>query len=106
MTPVGSCDGFPRSRFRCRTCADSTRYFLTEEKIMAQKETSLLLRSNLKALRLPTMLAEHAKLAGEAADSNQDYLEYLPRLTELELATRSANALQARTTQAGFPVPK
>ena len=73
---------------------------------MAQKETSLLLRSNLKALRLPTMLAEHAKLAGEAADSNQDYLEYLLRLTELELATRSANALQARIKQAGFPVQK
>jgi hypothetical protein len=33
-------------------------------------ETPLLLRSNLKALRLPTMLAEHLKLAGEAAASN------------------------------------
>ena len=51
------------------------------------------LRSNLKALRLPTMLAEYGKLAGEATDSNQDYLDYLLRLTELELATRSANAL-------------
>lgn len=73
---------------------------------MAQKEPSPLLRANLKALRLPTMLAEHAKLAGEAADSNQDYLEYLLRLSELELATRSANALQARIKQAGFPVLK
>ena len=63
---------------------------------MAQKETPLLLRSNLKALRLPTMLAEYGKLAGEATDSNQDYLDYLLRLTELELATRSANALQAQ----------
>ena len=73
---------------------------------MAQNEPPLLLRSNLKALRLPTMLAEHGKLAGEAADSNQDYLDYLLRLTELELATRSANALQARIKQAGFPVHK
>jgi DNA replication protein DnaC len=73
---------------------------------MAQKETPLLLRSNLKALRLPTMLAEYGKLAGEATDSNQDYLDYLLRLTELELATRSANALQARIKQAGFPVLK
>ena len=73
---------------------------------MAQKETPLLLRSNLKALRLPTMLAEYGKLAGEATDSNQDYLDYLLRLTELELATRSANALQARIKQAGFPIQK
>jgi len=73
---------------------------------MAQKETSPLLRSNLKALRLPTMLAEYGKLAGEATDSNQDYLEYLLRLTDLELATRSANALQARIKQAGFPIQK
>ena len=71
---------------------------------MTQKELPLLLRSNLKALRLPTMLAEHGKLAGEAADSNQDYLDYPLRLTELELATRSANALQARIKLAGFPV--
>lgn len=73
---------------------------------MPQRQTPLLLSTNLKALRLPTMLAEHAKLAGEAADSNQDYLDYLLRLTELELATRSANALQARIKQAGFPVLK
>lgn len=73
---------------------------------MAQKETPLLLQSNLKALRLPTMLAEHGKLAREAAEGNQDYLDYLLRLTELELANRSANALQARIKRAGFPVHK
>ena len=73
---------------------------------MTKQEMPLLLSTNLKALRLPTMLAEHGKLAGEAASSNQDYLDYLLRLTELELATRSANALQARIKQASFPVPK
>ena len=50
-----------------------------------------LLKSNLKQLRLPTMLAEFEKLAREAADANQDYLEFLLRLTELELTSRSAN---------------
>lgn len=65
-----------------------------------------LLKSNLKQLRLPTMLAEHQKLAGEAAEANQDYLEYLLRLTELELQSRSANALQTRIRSAGFPVVK
>lgn len=65
-----------------------------------------LLRLNLKSLRLPTMLAEHEKLAREAAASNQNYEEYLLRLTELEVAARAANALASRIKQAGFPVLK
>jgi len=65
-----------------------------------------LLRANLKALRLPTMLAEHEKLARDAAASNQTFDEYLLRLTELELATRAANTLAARIRQAEFPVLK
>src|SRR5205807_6437642 len=69
-------------------------------------ETSLLLRSNLKQLRLPTMLAEHEKLAREAAGANEDYQQFLLRLTELEVATRHANALRPRIQQAGFPVHK
>jgi DNA replication protein DnaC len=67
---------------------------------------NLLLRHNLKTLRLPTMLAEYAKLSREAADANEDYEQYLLRLSELEVATRSANALANRIKQAGFPVLK
>jgi DNA replication protein DnaC len=67
---------------------------------------SLLLRSNLKALRLPTILAEFEKLAREAAAANEGYEQYLLRLTELEVAARSANALAARIRQAAFPMPK
>ena len=65
-----------------------------------------LLRANLKSLRLPTMLGEHDKLARDAAASNQTFEDYLLRLTELELAARSANALTARIKNAGFPVLK
>ena len=65
-----------------------------------------LLRANLKSLRLPTMLAEHDKLAREAAASNQTFEGYLLRLTELEVAARSANALTARIRNAEFPVLK
>src|ERR1700693_6317571 len=65
-----------------------------------------LLRSNLKGLRLPTMLAEHEKLAREAAASNQTFEEYLLRLTGLERAPRSANAMTARIKSAEFPVLK
>jgi DNA replication protein DnaC len=66
----------------------------------------LLLKANFKQLRLPTMLAEFEKLAREAATANEDYPQYLLRLTELELATRQSNALKARIKQAAFPVEK
>jgi DNA replication protein DnaC len=52
------------------------------------------------------MLAEHEKLAQEAADTNQGFQEYLLRLSELELATRASNALQTRIRSAGFPIQK
>jgi DNA replication protein DnaC len=68
--------------------------------------TNMLLRSNLKQLRLPAMLAEFEKLAREAAAANETFAQYLLRLTELELAARASNAVQARVRQAGFPVHK
>ena len=70
------------------------------------KEDFSRLTANLTQLRLPTMLADCEKLAREAAESNQPYEEYLLRLTELEVATRAANALASRIRQASFPVEK
>jgi DNA replication protein DnaC len=67
---------------------------------------NLLLRTNLKQLRLPAIGAEFAKLAREAAEANEDYEQYLLRLTELEIAARASNAVQARVRAAGFPVAK
>jgi len=52
------------------------------------------------------MLAEYAKLSREAADADEGYDQYLLRLTELEVATRSANALAARIRAASFPALK
>lgn len=66
----------------------------------------MLLKSNLKQLRLPTMGAEFEKLAREAAAANEDYEQYLLRLTELEVTARASNALQARIRAAGFPLMK
>lgn len=65
---------------------------------------SLLLRATLRALRLPAILAEFEKLAREAAAADEGYEQYLLRLTELEVAARSANALAARIRQAAFPM--
>ena len=67
---------------------------------------TLLLRHHLKTLRLPTMLSEFAKLSREATDADESYEQYLLRLCELEVAQRSANAVQARIKAAGFPVLK
>jgi DNA replication protein DnaC len=68
--------------------------------------THLLLKSNLKQLRLPTMKAEFEQLAREAADSNQTFEQYLLRLTELEVSARASNTLNARIKQAQFPTQK
>jgi DNA replication protein DnaC len=69
-------------------------------------DKNALLRANLKQLKLPTMQAEFAKLAREAADAGEGHEQYLLRLCELELAARSANALVARIRSADFPVQK
>jgi DNA replication protein DnaC len=66
----------------------------------------MLLNANLKQLKLPAMLAEHDKLAREAAETDEPYPAYLLRLTELEVAARTANAIAARVRTAGFPVAK
>lgn len=52
------------------------------------------------------MLAEWEKLAREAAEANEAYENYLLRLTEAEVTTRSVNALSARIRSAGFPAIK
>lgn len=65
-----------------------------------------LLKAHLRQLRLPTMGAEFEKLARDAAATNQTFVQFLLRLTELELATRDAKAIASRIKQAGFPVLK
>lgn len=52
------------------------------------------------------MLAEHEKLAREAAERSESYDSYLLRLTELEVTARSANAVATRIRAALFPVLK
>ncbi|HZR55194.1 MAG TPA: IS21-like element helper ATPase IstB [Streptosporangiaceae bacterium] len=66
----------------------------------------LLLKANLKQLKLPTILAEYDQLAREAAARDEPYDAYLLRLTELELAARSAKAVAGRIRAATFPVLK
>ena len=59
----------------------------------------------MRQLRLPTMGREFEKLA-DAAASNQTFAQFLLSLTEIELATRVANAVTVRIKDAGFAVEK
>ena len=65
-----------------------------------------LLKTQLRQLRLPTMGREFERLARDAAATNQTFAQFLLRLTEVELASRSANAVTTRIKNAGFPVEK
>jgi len=65
-----------------------------------------LLKAHFRRLRLATMGQELERLARDAAATNQNFVQFLLRLTELELETRAANAVATRIKNAEFPVLK
>jgi DNA replication protein DnaC len=66
----------------------------------------LLLEHHLKALKLPTFLREHNKLARQCAAEGADHTGYLLRLAELELLDRERRLVERRIRQARFPAVK
>ena len=66
----------------------------------------LLLKSYLKSLKLPAMLAQYAEVARQCTEADASYEEFLERLAERELAARQAKATERRLRQAGFPAAK
>src|SRR3712207_9420156 len=66
----------------------------------------VLLAHHLKALKLPTFLREHEKLARECAAEGVDHLRYLLRLAELELIERERRMVERRIREARFPTVK
>lgn len=73
---------------------------------MSQEAPTLLLQHHLKALKLPTMLREHASIAAVCAQENRDFATFLLRLTERELIDRERRATERRIREAQFPVVK
>jgi DNA replication protein DnaC len=75
---------------------------------MPNKETksTVLLGHHLKALKLPTMLAECEKVAARCAADNVDHLGFLLQLCELELIDRERRAAERRLKAAKFPTHK
>lgn len=66
----------------------------------------VLLTHHLKALKLPTFLREHEKLARQCAAEGADHLRYLLRLAELELIEREGRMVERRVREAHFPTVK
>jgi DNA replication protein DnaC len=60
----------------------------------------------LKALKLPTVLAECEKVAQRAAADNIDHLAFLLQVCELELIERERKAAERRLKAARFPAAK
>ena len=66
----------------------------------------VLLAHHLKALKLPTFLREHEKLARQCAAEGADHVRYLLRLAELELVERERRMVERRIREAHFPTVK
>ena len=66
----------------------------------------ILLSHHLKALKLPTFLREHDKLARQCATDGVDHVRYLLRLAELELIDRERRMVERRIREARFPSVK
>jgi DNA replication protein DnaC len=71
-----------------------------------ETKSTVLLKHHLKALRLPTILAECEKVAGRCAAENADHLSFLLQLCELELIERERKAADRRLKAARFPAAK
>ena len=65
-----------------------------------------LLHHHLKKLRRPTFLSDYEKLAKQCAAENSDHVQYLLRLSELELIERERRMIERRIRAARFPAAK
>jgi DNA replication protein DnaC len=71
-----------------------------------ETKSVVLLQHHLKALKLPTILAECQKIATRCAADNVDHLGFLLQLCELELIDREKRAAERRLKAARFPTYK
>ena len=66
----------------------------------------VLLEHHLKALKLPTFLREHGRVARQCATEGADHPAFLLRLAELELIDRERRTVERRIREARFPSVK
>ncbi len=70
------------------------------------KKSMVLLEHHLKELKLPTFLREYDKVASRCAAEGVDHLDYLLRLSELEMIDRHHRMVDRRIKAARFPTTK
>lgn len=68
-----------------------------------ETKSTVLLKHHLKALRLPTVLAECKKVAARCDKENVDHLGFLLKVCELELLEREKRSSARRLKAAHFP---
>ena len=66
----------------------------------------MVLRQNLKALKLSTMFSRLEEHVRQASEAHQSYEEFLLGLTDIELQVRADNRLKRRLKEARFPLMK
>lgn len=66
----------------------------------------MVLRQNLKALKLSTMFSRLEEHIRQASETHQSYEEFLLGLTDSELQVRAENRLKRRLKEARFPLMK
>lgn len=69
-------------------------------------ESTELLESYLRQLKLPTFVKNYRSFASDAANQQLDYPRYLLALAEQEISKRQQNVLHERMKAAHFPVAK
>ncbi len=73
---------------------------------MSDQAPEILLAHHLKALKLPTCLREHHKLARQCAAESVDHIRFLARLVEMEMIDRERRMVERRIKAARFPAVK
>jgi DNA replication protein DnaC len=66
----------------------------------------MVLKENLKALRLPTILREYDTCSRTALENDSSYVDFLSTLTTLEVQERATKRVRRRISEAQFPALK
>lgn len=66
----------------------------------------MVLKENLKALRLPTMLREYVACSRAAIENDSSHVDFLATLTSLEVQERTTKRIRQRISDAQFPALK
>jgi DNA replication protein DnaC len=73
---------------------------------MSAYSSEIVLKENLHALRLPTILREYDACSRTAIENKSSYIDFLSDLTTLEVNERAARRIKRRISEAQFPALK